>query len=141
MDEGIPIRGSLVIPAHELTWRFSRSGGPGGQGVNTTDSRVQLSFDVRGSASIPDALKQRLLTRLDASLKDGCIVVTASEQRSQLQNREAAMRRLADIVRRGIAPPPKTRRPTKPSASAIDKRIREKRSRGETKRLRRSTDD
>jgi ribosome-associated protein len=136
MDDGLRIRGSVVIPAHELTWRFSRSGGPGGQSVNTTDSRVQLVFDLRNSPSLPEHLKQRALQRLGARLQDGCLTITASEQRSQFQNRRAAERRLVDTLNEAMAPPPRTRRPTKPSRSANDRRIKEKKSRGMTKRLR-----
>ena len=136
MDDGLRIRGSVVIPAHELTWRFSRSGGPGGQSVNTTDSRVQLVFDLRNSPSVPEHLKQRAIHRLGARLQDGCLTITASEQRSQFQNRRAAERRLVDTLNEAMAPPPRARRPTKPSRSANDRRIKEKKSRGMTKRLR-----
>ena len=136
MDDGLRIRGSVVIPAHELTWRFSRSGGPGGQSVNTTDSRVQLVFDLRNSPSVPEHLKQRAIHRLGARLQDGCLTIAASEQRSQFQNRRAAERRLVDTLNEAMAPPPRTRRPTKPSRSANDRRIKEKKSRGMTKRLR-----
>ena len=136
MDDALHIRGSVVIPAHELTWKFSRSSGPGGQSVNTTDSRVQLVFDVSNSPSIPDYLRQRALERLDGRLVEGCLVVAASEHRSQFQNRRAAERRLADTLREALAPPPRARRPTKPSRAANDRRIKEKKSRGMTKRLR-----
>lgn len=141
MDEDLRVSGSVTIPRNELSWRFSRSSGPGGQGVNTTDSRVQLTFDVAGSPSIPEMLRARALERLGPKLVDGCIVVASSEQRSQLQNREAAERRLVDALRTAMAPPPRKRRPTKPSRASVDRRIKEKKSRGETKRLRRSTTD
>ena len=140
MDDDLVIRGSVVIPARELHWKFSRSGGPGGQGVNTTDSRVQLTFDLVRSPSIPDHLKARAIERLSRTLADGCVVVTSSAERSQLLNREDARRRLADAVRRAIAPPPTPRRPTKPSRSAVERRIKSKKARGETKRLRRELD-
>lgn len=140
MDEDLRITGSVTIPRNELSWRFSRSSGPGGQGVNTTDSRVQLTFDLARSPSIPELLRTRALERLAPKLVDGCLVVASSEQRSQLQNREAAERRLADTLRAAMAPPPRKRRPTKPSRAAVDRRIKEKKSRGETKRLRRSHD-
>ena len=136
MDEGVHIRGAVVIPPHELEWRFSRSGGPGGQSVNTTDSRVQLAFDVATSPSIPEHLRARALERLAGRLQDGILVITASEQRSQFQNRRAAERRLADVLREATAPPPRKRRPTRPSKASIDRRIQAKKSRGATKRLR-----
>ena len=141
MVDDLVVRGTVVIPAHELHWSFSRSSGPGGQGVNTTDSRVQLSFDLVNSASISEPLKARAIERLRSRLVNGCIVVTASEHRSQLLNREEAQRRLADILDRALAPPPRKRRPTKPSKASVDRRIKAKKSRSQVKRLRRSTDD
>ena len=136
MDDGLRIRGSVVIPSHELTWKFSRSSGPGGQSVNTTDSRVQLVFDLASSPSIPEHFRQRALERLASKLQDGCLTIAASEHRSQFQNRKAAERRLAETLNEAMAPPPRTRRPTKPSRGATDRRIKEKKSRGMTKRLR-----
>jgi ribosome-associated protein len=140
VDDDLRVSGSVTIPRSELSWRFSRSSGPGGQGVNTTDSRVQLTFDVAGSPSIPEMLRARALERLGHRLVGGCLVVASSEHRSQLQNREAAERRLVDALRAAMAPPPRKRRPTKPSRASVDRRIKEKKSRGETKRLRRSRD-
>ena len=141
MNGDLIIRGSIAIPADELRWRFSRSSGPGGQGVNTADSRVQLTFDLQSTTAISGALKARAVQRLAPKLVDGCIVVTASETRSQLQNREAALRRLRDILEGALAPPPRTRRPTKPSKASVERRLQGKRSRGEVKRLRRSAQD
>ena len=126
------VNDSIVIPDGELLWRFSRSSGPGGQGVNTTDSRVELTFDVAATTALPDALKTRALARLDGPL----IVIAASEFRSQLRNREAAEQRLAQRVREAIAPPPKRRRPTKPSRGAVQRRITAKKQRADIKRLR-----
>jgi ribosome-associated protein len=140
MDDALHIRGGIVIPAHELTWKFSRSGGPGGQGVNTTDSRVQLVFDLATSPSIPERFRQRAIERLGTRLQDGCLTITASEQRSQLQNRRAAEERLVDVLRAAMTPPPKARRATRPSRSAVDKRIKAKKARGQTKRLRSARD-
>ena len=140
MDEDLQVRGGVVIPARELVWRFSRSGGPGGQGVNTTDSRVQLVFDVATSPSIPEHLRARAVTRLSTRLQDGCLTITASEHRSQWQNRRAAERRLVDVLREAMAPPPRVRRATKPSRASVDRRIKEKKSRGMTKRLRSGRD-
>ena len=140
MPDDIVVRGSIVIPQSELTWRFSRSSGPGGQSVNTTDSKAQLVFDLANTTSLSEHLKARARERLSTTLIDGCIVITASEQRSQLQNRRAAERRLSETLREAIAPPPRKRRPTKPSRAATDRRIKAKKSRGETKRLRRTLD-
>ncbi len=141
MPGDLQVRGSVVIPEAELSWRFSRSSGPGGQGVNTTDSRVELLWDVAASAALGPALKDRALDRLADRLVDGVVSVTASEQRSQYQNRLAAERRLVDLVSAAIAPPPRPRRATKPTRGSVDRRIAEKKRRGETKRLRRSDSD
>src|SRR5579875_1064251 len=92
------VRPGLVLPAHELTWRFSRSSGPGGQGVNTADSRVELLFDVAASAALPEPLRERALERLAGRLVDGRLSVVSSELRSQLVNRRAARARLAALL-------------------------------------------
>lgn len=136
MADDIVVRGSVVIPQSELVWKFSRSSGPGGQSVNTTDSRVQLVFDVANSPSLPPHYKARALERLGPRLVEGTLTVSSSEHRSQFQNRRAAERRLAETLAAAIAPPPRTRRPTKPSRASTDRRIKEKKSRGMTKRLR-----
>jgi ribosome-associated protein len=120
-----------VVPDADLTWRFSRSSGPGGQNVNTTDTRVQLSFDLAGSDAFPDELKQRMLTRLGDQ-----VVIVAAEHRSQLRNRRAAEERLAGVLEEAMAPPPPPRVPTKPSKGSRQRRIRQKKQRSETKRLR-----
>jgi ribosome-associated protein len=137
MAEGdLPIRGSLVLPARELHWRFSRSSGPGGQGVNTADSRVELSFDLVGSPSVPAHLRGRAVGRLAARLVDGVLTIAASEHRSQLRNREAARDRLAATLREALRPDPPARRPTKPTQAARRRRLDEKARRGAVKRLR-----
>src|SRR5437868_10995132 len=118
----------VTVPASELRWRFSRSSGPGGQGVNTTDSRAEVSFDVATSPSIPPFLRDRALTRLSDRLVDGVLVVAASEHRSQLRNREAAAARLAAILRGALAPPARTRRPTVPSHGAVERRLTDKKA-------------
>jgi ribosome-associated protein len=130
------VRGSVVIPEDELTWRFSRSSGPGGQSVNTTDSRVELSYNVVTSSALGPVLKARAQARLAGRLRNGILTISASEHRSQLRNREAAERRLVDVMRDAIAPPPRARRPTKPSRAGVERRLKDKRQRGETKRLR-----
>lgn len=141
MPGDLRIRGPVVIPAAELRWRFSRSSGPGGQSVNTTDSRVELSFDVAASTALGPVLKGRALQRLADRLNDGVLTISASEHRSQLRNREAAQGRLVRVLYEAIAPPPRSRRPTKPSRAGTERRLKVKRQRGETKRLRGTTDD
>jgi ribosome-associated protein len=131
---------SVVIPEVELTWRFSRSSGPGGQGVNTADSRVELSFDLANTTALSDALRDRALERLAWRLVEGRITVTASEHRSQLRNREAAEERLAALLREAIAPPPRKRRPTRATKASVKRRLDEKRRRSDVKKLRRSKD-
>ena len=136
MFEPLKVTSRLGIPDTELHWRFSRSSGPGGQSVNTSDSRVELSFDVARSPSLGPIQRSRALSRLEGRLVDGVVTVVAEEQRSQLRNREAACDRLAYLLRAAIAPPPPPRRPTKPSAAARQRRLDTKRSRGQTKKLR-----
>ena len=131
----ITVRGH-VVPDGDLTWRFSRSSGPGGQHVNTTDTRVQLSFDLAGSDAFPDAVKQRLLARLGDR-----VVVAAAEHRSQLRNRQAAEERLAGLLEDAMRPPPPRRVPTKPSKASRQRRLSQKKRRGEAKRLRRRPED
>jgi ribosome-associated protein len=136
----VTVRGT-VIPPEELTWRFSRSPGPGGQSVNTTESRVELSYDLAGSDALPPALKQRALQALEGRMSGGVITVTASENRSQLRNREAAAARLSALLTEAAAPPPKPRRPTRPSRAARERRLADKQRRSEIKRLRRPGGD
>ena len=139
--DGISIRGEFTIPGKELQWKFSRSSGPGGQGVNTTDSRVQLAWDLGHSPSIPEYLRDRALARLGSRLLNGVVVITASEHRSQRQNRRTAEQRLAELLATATAPPEPKRRPTKPSRGAKQRRLEAKARRGSTKRLRKVTRD
>jgi ribosome-associated protein len=132
----ITVRGHTV-PDAELVWRFSRSSGPGGQNVNTTDTRVQLSFDLVASDAFPDDLKQRMLARLGHRV----LTVTASEHRSQLRNRHAAEDRLGALLEEAMRPPAAGRVPTKPSRGSRQRRLLQKRRRGETKRLRGRPED
>src|SRR5262245_34966980 len=115
VPDDLRVSDQLIIPAAELGWRFSRSSGPGGTGVNTTDSRVELTWDVAGSPTLSAVQRERALERLGGRLIDGTLTVTASEFRSQLRNREAAAARLAALVRRATAPPTRARRPTRPT--------------------------
>ncbi|WP_233222919.1 alternative ribosome rescue aminoacyl-tRNA hydrolase ArfB [Amycolatopsis sp. BJA-103] len=138
MADDVVIGTRFVIPGAELSERFSRSSGPGGQGVNTTDSRVELSFDVAGSASIPEHLRARMLDRLSSRLVDGVVTIAASEHRSQLMNREAARARLVMLLADASAPPAAKRRPTKPSRGSKERRLASKKRRGDVKKSRRS---
>jgi ribosome-associated protein len=131
---------SLVIAERELSWRFSRSSGPGGQSVNTTDSRVELSFDVQQSEALSYAQRAQIVSRLGNRLVDGVLTVSSAEHRSQLRNREAAESRLAALLENALAPPPKPRKPTKPSRRARKRRVENKKQRSETKRLRQPPD-
>ncbi|MFI7433216.1 alternative ribosome rescue aminoacyl-tRNA hydrolase ArfB [Micromonospora haikouensis] len=141
MDDGLRVTDRLVVPAAELRERFSRSSGPGGQGVNTTDSRVELSFDVAGSPSLPEPLRARALDRLAGRLVDGVLTVAASEHRAQLANREAARERMAALLREAVAPPPPPRRPTRPSRGAKERRLADKKRQAQRKRDRRVDGD
>ena len=137
----LEISHGFVIPDAELRERFSRSSGPGGQGVNTTDSRVELSWDVAGSPSVPEWLRERLVARLGRRLAGGVLTVAVSTQRAQLANRAEARERMASILRAAAAPPPPKRKATKPTRGAKERRLAEKRRRSETKRGRRVRPD
>ncbi len=134
MSGPVRVRGSVVIHDAELSWRFSRSSGPGGQHVNTSDSAAELSFDVARSESLPQAYRDRAVQRLAGRLIDGVITIRAEEHRSQLRNREAAKVRLGALLAEATAPPPPPRRPTKPSRRVQQRRLEGKRRRGAVKR-------
>lgn len=127
---------ALSIPASELAWRFSRSSGPGGQHVNTSDSRVELSWDLAGSTLLSEQQRERLLERLGRRLVGGVLTVTASEQRSQLRNREIARRKLALLVAAALAPDAATRRATKRTRGSDRRRLDAKQQRSATKQQR-----
>ena len=124
---------SLTVRDAELTERFSRSGGPGGQGVNTTDSRVELSYDVARAPGIGPTIRARMLERLATRLVDGVLTIAANEHRTQRANRKAARERLVEVLREAAAPPPPKRRPTRPTRGSKERRIAEKKRRGVTK--------
>ena len=132
---------SVVIPERELAWRFSRSSGPGGQSVNTADSRVELSLDVARTTALGPVQRARVLERLSRRLVDGVLTVKASEHRSQLRNREAALERMAKTLAAALAPPPPRRWPTKPRRGAVERRLADKKRRSRTKQLRRNEED
>ena len=131
---GIPA--GLVIPDRELIERYSHASGPGGQGVNTTDSRVQLSFDVAASEVLDQLQRERLLRRLSTRLDGTVLTVVAAERRSQLQNRGIARERLALLLRDALAPPAPPRRASRPTRVSIARRLAGKRRRSELKRQR-----
>ena len=140
MSSTIRVR-SLKVPRAELRWRFSRSSGPGGQGVNTTDSRAEVSFDVQRSTALPEPLRQRAVARLGGRLVDGVLTVSAQEHRAQLANRRAAEQRLVEALDEAIAPPPRPRRATRPTRGSVRRRLDTKTRRARTKQLRRPPTD
>jgi ribosome-associated protein len=135
---GLTVSPALTIPRAELRERFSRSSGPGGQGVNTTDSRVELSWDVGRSAVLSETQRRRIMERLADRLVDGVLTVVASEHREQRRNRDAAARRLAVLVSDAMAPPAPSRRATRATRGSRERRLTAKRQRSEIKRLRSS---
>ena len=138
MADDLRVNNWLVIPAGELRERFSRSSGPGGQGVNTADTRVELSFDISRSPALPEYARVRALDNLSGRVsEDGVLTVVSSEQRSQLLNRRAARGRMANLIREAIAPPPAPRVATRPSRRAKERRVADKRRRSAVKRNRR----
>ncbi|MFF2654520.1 alternative ribosome rescue aminoacyl-tRNA hydrolase ArfB [Streptomyces sp. NPDC058045] len=134
------IRGSVSLPESELNWRFSRSSGPGGQHVNTSDSKAELRFDLARTKALPPVWKERALERLAGRLVDGVVSVSASEHRSQWRNREAAAVRLAALLAEATAPPPRARRATRIPRGINERRLKQKKQRGETKRGRSARD-
>ncbi len=126
----------IRIPAIELIEQFSRSSGPGGQGVNTADSRVQLGFDVAATTALNDVQRARVLARLERRLVRGVLTIAASEDRSQLRNRQAARQRLADILRSAVAPEI-DRRATRPTRGSQRRRVEAKLRRSAVKQARR----
>lgn len=138
MPDPLLLRSGHAIDAAELRWRFSRASGPGGQGVNTTDSRVELSFDLARTPALPTDLRDRAVGRLAHRLTDGVLTVVASEHRSQLRNREAALARLAALLDDALRPPAAPRRPTRASRASRARRAAAEQRRREVKALRRT---
>lgn len=136
MPDDIRVRGSLSIPESELSWRFSRSSGPGGQHVNTSATAAELSFDVAASPSLPEPLRARALDRLAGRLVRGVLTIRAEEYRSQLRNRDAARARLAAVLADATAPPPKKRIPKKMPRGINERRLENKKRRSDLKRQR-----
>ncbi|MEV4775769.1 aminoacyl-tRNA hydrolase [Microbacterium sp. LTA6] len=138
---GLRISAGLTIPESELSWRFSRSSGPGGQSVNTADSRVELVWDAAGSTALSPIQRERLFERLSGRLVGGVLTIVASEHRAQVRNRDAARDRLATIVAEALRPPAPPRRPTKPSRGSKERRLKAKQQRTDVKQLRRRPRD
>ncbi|RBY93438.1 aminoacyl-tRNA hydrolase [Blastococcus sp. TF02-8] len=136
----LPVTGSLVVPAGLLSWRFSRSSGPGGQGVNTADSRVELSVRPLELPGLSEHQQQRMAGRLGGRLVDGVLTIAASEHRQQLRNRQAARERMAAVLRAALAPPAPARRRTKPTKGSQERRIQAKKQRSQLKKQRGSWD-
>ncbi len=133
---GLRVDAGLTIPESELSWRFSRSSGPGGQGVNTADSRAELVWDVGASSVLSSRQRERLLEALEGRLVAGVLTIAASEHRAQLRNRDAARERLVALVADALRPPSPTRRATRPGRGAHERRLTAKKQRTVTKRLR-----
>lgn len=136
MADDLIINARVTIPGAELEYTTSRASGPGGQHVNTTDTRVQLRWNVVATTALGEVQRQRVLTALAARLTaDGDLLLACATHRSQRRNREEAALRLADLVRRALVPP-RPRRPTRPTASSRQKRLEGKRRHGAVKRAR-----
>ena len=139
--DSLTITPEISIPRGELTYRATKSGGPGGQHVNTSSTRIELLWDLSRSRSVSDEQRERLRAKLASRLdSDGMVRVVASDRRSQQQNRAAADERLVALVRHALHVP-KKRRKTKPPAAAKERRIKEKKLRSERKRDRRANFD
>lgn len=131
--EDLKISDAITIPAPELKWTFSPTGGPGGQHANRSSTRAELRFDVGASRAFDDETRQRVLARLSTG---GVMTVIVDQTRSQWRNRQIARQRLADRIRETLKPDPPPRRATKPSRAARRRRVDDKKARSRTKSLR-----
>ena len=138
MVQDLVVTNRMVIPSAELQWRFSRASGPGGQGVNTTDSRVELVWDLDASSVLGPFRKVLLKERLGSKIANGCLRVVVAEERSQWQNRQKALHRMGELLREGLQPAPRARKATRPGRGAVKRRLDTKKKRGDLKRQRRS---
>ena len=137
----LTINTKLELPCSEIQWRFSRSSGAGGQNVNKTDSRVEIVFNVSESKTLTPYQKHRISIQDEVKLRNGCICIAVQDKRSQYQNRQLALSRLASLLRKLLKQPPKKRRETKPTRSSQRKRVESKKKRGELKKSRQSKID
>jgi ribosome-associated protein len=136
MDDPLRVAPGLIIPADELRWHFDPAGGPGGQHANRSATRVELTFDLAGSPSVPEPLRSRLLERLGPRAPGGVIRLVADETRSQWRNRLTARRRLTALLQEALRVR-RRRRPTRPTAASRRRRLADKRHRAEVRRRRR----
>ena len=132
------INTKLEIPGNEIKWRFSRSSGAGGQNVNKADSRAEIVFNVSESKTLTPYQKHRILIQDEVKLINGSIHIAVQDKRSQYQNRQLALIRLASTLRKLLKPPPKKRKKTIPTRASEKKRVESKKKRGEIKRNRQS---
>lgn len=141
-DDGVlEVGDGLRVPRAELTYRATRSGGPGGQHVNTSSTRVELAWNVDASPSVSDEQRARIREKLANRISgEGVLLLAASEHRSQHQNKEAVTGRFVELVSRALVVP-RARKKTRPSRASREERLHAKKRRSETKRLRRSLDD
>ena len=129
----------LVIPSNELHWRFSRSSGSGGQNINKTDTKVNLSFNIENSKALTSYQKHQVTKQLNHQIVNSTIKVVTQEHRTQYKNRRLALIRLGILLRKSLKPPPKARKATKPTKSSQRRRLESKKKQGEKKQNRRNT--
>ena len=130
------ISSNLIIPSNEYNWRFSRSSGPGGQNVNKTDSKVQIVFNLRNSKTLNDLEKSKIRIHLKNKLINDCICISVQEKRTQYQNRQIALFKLANLINSCLSITKKSRKATKPSETSQQKRIDKKKKHGQLKKFR-----
>ena len=126
----------LVIPSNELHWRFSRSSGSGGQNINKTDTRVNLSFNIEKSKALTSYQKHQITKQLSDQIVNATITVITQEHRTQYKNRKLALMRLGILLGKALEPPPKARKTTKPTKSSQRRRVNSKKKHGRKKQSR-----